>query len=176
MNSPLETSSPAAPADAVDAGAVAPRAPASPLSAALNPRRVAELDEIFADNGLLARQIDGYRSRASQIEMSRAVAAAMEASGRAMPEPAMFEAQKRPARRLSAPGADAATDASADDAATGLDGSENTLIVEAGTGTGKTYAYLVPAMLWGGKVIVSTGTKHLQDQLFQRDIPTVRDA
>ena len=48
--------------------------------------------------------------------------------------------------------------------------------MEAGTGTGKTYAYLVPAMLWGGKVIVSTGTKHLQDQLFQRDIPTVRDA
>ena len=61
-------------------------------------------------------------------------------------------------------------------ASTGLDGSENTLIVEAGTGTGKTFAYLVPAMLWGGKVIVSTGTKHLQDQLFQRDIPTVRDA
>lgn len=58
----------------------------------------------------------------------------------------------------------------------GIDGGENTLIVEAGTGTGKTYAYLVPAMLWGGKVVVSTGTKHLQDQLFQRDIPTVRDA
>ena len=61
-------------------------------------------------------------------------------------------------------------------ASTAVDGGENTLIVEAGTGTGKTYAYLVPAMLWGGKVIVSTGTKHLQDQLFQRDIPTVRDA
>jgi ATP-dependent DNA helicase DinG len=50
------------------------------------------------------------------------------------------------------------------------------LIVEAGTGTGKTVAYLVPAMLAGGKVIVSTGTKTLQDQLFSRDIPTVRDA
>ncbi len=61
-------------------------------------------------------------------------------------------------------------------ASAAIDGGENTLIVEAGTGTGKTYAYLVPAMLWGGKVIVSTGTKHLQDQLFQRDIPTVRDA
>lgn len=59
--------------------------------------------------------------------------------------------------------------------AAGADGG-NTLIVEAGTGTGKTYAYLVPAMLWGGKVIVSTGTKHLQDQLFLRDVPTVRDA
>ncbi|WP_091191360.1 ATP-dependent DNA helicase [Formivibrio citricus] len=49
------------------------------------------------------------------------------------------------------------------------------LIAEAGTGTGKTFAYLVPALLSGGKVIVSTGTKTLQDQLFQRDIPTVRD-
>jgi len=48
------------------------------------------------------------------------------------------------------------------------------LVAEAGTGTGKTYAYLVPALLSGGKVIVSTGTKTLQDQLFARDIPTVR--
>ena len=48
------------------------------------------------------------------------------------------------------------------------------LVAEAGTGTGKTFAYLVPALLSGGKVIVSTGTKNLQDQLFGRDIPTVR--
>src|SRR6185436_15894999 len=40
------------------------------------------------------------------------------------------------------------------------------LVAEAGTGTGKTFAYLVPALLAGGKVIVSTGTKTLQDQLF----------
>nr|WP_133648393.1 ATP-dependent DNA helicase [Paraburkholderia flava] len=155
-----------------DAGAVSRDARDARVTPALNPRRVAELDGIFAADGLLARQIDGYRSRASQIEMARAVAAAMEASGRAMPEPAMFEAQKRPARKLQG----AATDAAPVDEPGALDGSENTLIVEAGTGTGKTYAYLVPAMLWGGKVIVSTGTKHLQDQLFQRDIPTVRDA
>lgn len=50
------------------------------------------------------------------------------------------------------------------------------LIAEAGTGTGKTFAYLVPALLSGGKVIVSTGTKTLQDQLFARDLPAVRDA
>lgn len=50
------------------------------------------------------------------------------------------------------------------------------LIAEAGTGTGKTFAYLVPALLAGGKTIISTGTKNLQDQLFQRDLPTVRDA
>jgi ATP-dependent DNA helicase DinG len=50
------------------------------------------------------------------------------------------------------------------------------LIAEAGTGTGKTFAYLVPALLSGGKVLVSTGTKTLQDQLFRRDLPTVRAA
>ena len=50
------------------------------------------------------------------------------------------------------------------------------LIAEAGTGTGKTFAYLVPALLSGGKVIISTGTKTLQDQLFNRDIPMVRNA
>jgi ATP-dependent DNA helicase DinG len=50
------------------------------------------------------------------------------------------------------------------------------LIAEAGTGTGKTFAYLVPALAKGGKVIISTGTKTLQDQLFSRDIPTVRNA
>ena len=50
------------------------------------------------------------------------------------------------------------------------------LVAEAGTGTGKTFAYLVPALLYGGKVIISTGTKTLQDQLFERDLPLVRDA
>jgi len=50
------------------------------------------------------------------------------------------------------------------------------LIAEAGTGTGKTFAYLIPALLSGGKVIVSTGTKTLQDQLYNRDLPAVRDA
>ena len=50
------------------------------------------------------------------------------------------------------------------------------LVAEAGTGTGKTVAYLVPALLSGGKVILSTGTKTLQDQLFDRDIPAVREA
>lgn len=99
-----------------------------PLSA----KRERELEDIFGDGGMLSRAIDGYRSRAPQTEMARAVAAAMD--------------------------------------------SHDSLIAEAGTGTGKTYAYLVPAMLWGGKTIISTGTKHLQDQIFARDIPTVRAA
>jgi len=50
------------------------------------------------------------------------------------------------------------------------------LVVEAGTGTGKTLAYLVPALLDGGKCIISTGSKTLQDQLYHRDIPAVRKA
>ncbi|MBF0218595.1 MAG: ATP-dependent DNA helicase [Gammaproteobacteria bacterium] len=50
------------------------------------------------------------------------------------------------------------------------------LIAEAGTGTGKTFAYLVPAILSGSKVIISTGTRNLQDQLYHKDLPMVRKA
>ena len=51
-----------------------------------------------------------------------------------------------------------------------------TLLAESGTGTGKTFAYLVPALLSAKKTLVSTGTKHLQEQLFHRDIPLVLEA
>jgi ATP-dependent DNA helicase DinG len=54
--------------------------------------------------------------------------------------------------------------------------SQQNLIAEAGTGTGKTFAYLIPAILSGKKVIVSTGTKNLQDQLFNKDLPVIRKA
>ncbi|WON78384.1 ATP-dependent DNA helicase [Serratia sp. UGAL515B_01] len=50
------------------------------------------------------------------------------------------------------------------------------LVVEAGTGTGKTYAYLAPALRSKRKVIISTGSKALQDQLYARDLPTVANA
>ena len=50
------------------------------------------------------------------------------------------------------------------------------LVAEAGTGTGKTFAYLVPVLRSGKRVILSTGTRHLQDQLFHRDLPLVRKA
>jgi len=53
---------------------------------------------------------------------------------------------------------------------------KESLIVEAGTGVGKTFSYLVPALINGGKVVISTATKNLQDQLFFKDIPTIRDA
>jgi len=51
-----------------------------------------------------------------------------------------------------------------------------TLVAEAGTGTGKTFAYLVPALVAGGKVLISTGTKALQDQVFSKDLSAVRAA
>lgn len=50
------------------------------------------------------------------------------------------------------------------------------VIIEAGTGTGKTFAYLLPAMLSGRKTIISTGTKALQDQLYHRDLPLISQA
>ncbi|MDR9827386.1 ATP-dependent DNA helicase [Vibrio sp. FNV 38] len=53
---------------------------------------------------------------------------------------------------------------------------QSQLVVEAGTGTGKTFAYLVPALLSGKKVIISTGSKNLQEQLFHRDLPLMVDA
>ena len=51
-----------------------------------------------------------------------------------------------------------------------------TLVAEAGTGVGKTFAYLVPLLLSGGRALVSTATKSLQDQLYLRDLPRLRDA
>ncbi len=53
---------------------------------------------------------------------------------------------------------------------------DDSLVCEAGTGTGKTFAYLVPVLLSGKRVIISTGTKHLQDQLYYKDLPIVRKA
>lgn len=50
------------------------------------------------------------------------------------------------------------------------------LIAEAGTGTGKTFAYLAPLILSGRRAVVSTGTKNLQDQLFCKDLPVIREA
>ena len=50
------------------------------------------------------------------------------------------------------------------------------LLVEAGTGTGKTLAKLVPAILSRQRVLITTGTKNLQDQIYYKDLPTLRDA
>lgn len=89
-----------------------------------------QITHAFAEQGLLAKHLDGFLPRESQQEMATAVAQAIEDS--------------------------------------------KALVVEAGTGTGKTYAYLVPALLSGKKVILSTGTKNLQEQLYLRDLPRVQ--
>jgi len=86
----------------------------------------------LADDGPLAKLIEGYALRPEQQQMAEAVERALERRGE--------------------------------------------LIAEAGTGTGKTFAYLIPALLSGQRVIISTGTRTLQDQLFHRDLPVVREA
>ncbi len=96
------------------------------------PIQVTELASFFSHDGALASVIKGFQPRAGQLEMAKAIEAAI-------------------------------TD-------------RQHLLAEAGTGTGKTFAYLVPAILSGQKVIVSTGTKNLQDQLFNKDLPVLRKA
>ncbi|MGH8228295.1 MAG: DEAD/DEAH box helicase, partial [Steroidobacteraceae bacterium] len=54
--------------------------------------------------------------------------------------------------------------------------SRERLVIEAGTGIGKTFAYLVPALLCGARVLISTGTRTLQDQLYSKDLPLVSAA
>jgi len=92
--------------------------------------KVLDLEDIFASDGPLAKQIEGYVPRVAQAEMAEAVNQAIE--------------------------------------------TDEHLVAEAGTGTGKTFAYLIPAILSGKKLIVSTGTKNLQDQLFHKDIPLIK--
>src|SRR5688572_15674218 len=105
------------------------RARFAPLSVVRSIRALtsgmSDLDRIFTDDGALSGAVPGFRPRPFQLDMARAVAAAIDAC--------------------------------------------SVLVAEAGTGTGKTFAYLVPALRSGGKVIISTGTKTLQDQLFARD-------
>ena len=92
-------------------------------------RKQVDLGPVFAEDGVLARAVPGFRHRPQQLEFANAVLEAIEQGG--------------------------------------------VLVAEAGTGTGKTFAYLVPALLAGGRVIISTGTKTLQDQLFHRDLPRI---
>ena len=93
------------------------------------PSLVDETDDVFADDGRLARALPGFEPRPAQREMAGAVAATIDAGG--------------------------------------------TALVEAGTGTGKTLAYLVPAILSGKRVLVSTGTKNLQEQIVEKDLPVL---
>ncbi|QHP80548.1 ATP-dependent DNA helicase [Pectobacterium odoriferum] len=86
----------------------------------------------FANDGVLAKAITGFKPREPQRQMAQAVMRAID--------------------------------------------DKTALVVEAGTGTGKTYAYLAPALRSDKKVIISTGSKALQDQLYSRDLPTIAQA
>jgi ATP-dependent DNA helicase DinG len=90
------------------------------------------LTEVFRPAGTLARSLEGFVSRPSQLRMAERIARALADRER--------------------------------------------LLVEAGTGTGKTFAYLVPALTSGLRVLISTGTRTLQDQLYSRDIPLLAGA
>src|SRR4051812_19407193 len=89
------------------------------------------MEDIFGEDGLIARYHEGYEHRTGQVKMAEAVLRA-------------FEKKRH-------------------------------LVVEAGTGTGKTLAYLVPAIAAAlhknKRVVISTGTKNLQEQLMEKDIP-----
>jgi len=88
------------------------------------------IEDILGPNGLLARSLDGYEFRPSQMDMARRIEEAL-------------------TRKLPA-------------------------LVEAGTGTGKTFGYLVPLILSGKKAVISTGTKNLQEQIYFKDIPLLQ--
>lgn len=90
------------------------------------------VSKFFEEGGALSSIISGYKVRQAQVDLSNAIADAIDA--------------------------------------------KSTLIAEAGTGTGKTFAYLVPALLSKKKVIISTGTKNLQEQLYTRDLPLIKNA
>ncbi|MCG9696840.1 ATP-dependent DNA helicase [Shewanella sp. Isolate11] len=92
-------------------------------------RLTQEVQRVFADDGLIARSVNGYSCRPQQHQMASAVSEAL------------WFGQN--------------------------------LVVEAGTGVGKTYAYLIPALLSGKQIIVSTGSKNLQEQLFYKDLPAL---
>src|SRR5258706_15641238 len=90
------------------------------------------LAEVFRPAGTLARALEGFVARPSQLRMAERIARALADRER--------------------------------------------LLIEAGTGTGKTFAYLVPALTSGLRVLISTGTRTLQDQLYNPDIPLLAGA
>lgn len=91
-----------------------------------------QIIKTFSKTGELSQHIKGFRPRAEQLDMAKAVGKTIK--------------------------------------------NKTALVVEAGTGTGKTFAYLAPALLAKKKTIVSTGSKNLQDQLFNRDLPAIKKA
>ncbi|ADH86905.1 helicase c2 [Desulfurivibrio alkaliphilus AHT 2] len=105
------------------------------------------MEEIFAAGGLLSRELPGFEPREGQLAMARAVAATLNGN-----EPSPGGAPEQPAAAHGG----------------------RLVLAEAGTGTGKTLAYLVPAVLSGRKVVISTNTINLQEQILAKEIPFIR--
>lgn len=142
------------------------------------------LIDLFSNQGLLSKKLDQYTPRLTQMRMAAAIQSLVELN-------ILLDNKKNNIRySVSDPNAkvnDITSSHSSHSNQNTADGNAqtnlkqnneivDTLIVEAGTGTGKTFAYLVPALRSGGKVIISTGSKHLQDQLYLHDIPVIRSA
>ncbi len=109
--------------------------------------------DILGDDGPFSQYVSGFAARVSQQEMAQLIQDVLQGP------------ELQSTRKLKP------DDTNSDDSSP-----QRSMIVEAGTGIGKTFAYLVPSILSGRKVIVSTGTRNLQDQLFHRDLPLVKKA
>lgn len=105
----------------------------------------AAVENIFSENGLLSNALSEYEKRPGQLMMARAIGQVLESAGNSQSVHDDFTMRKA-----------------------------QMLAVEAETGIGKTLAYLVPACLSGLKVIVSTGTLNLQEQILHKEIPFIR--
>lgn len=130
------------------------------------------LAEMFTPNGPLARTLSGYESRAEQSTVAARIAAHLQ---NANPQSANrhSSSEQSSAPQSSAP--QSSTQQSSTPRSSSRQGSGH-LIIEAGTGTGKTLAYLAPLIAAGKKAVISTGTKTLQDQLAGKDLPLLAQA
>ncbi len=107
-----------------------------------------DTDDIFGENGLLAARFPAFEKRPGQAKMAAAVAVALASSADGDPPEVMSDGAEVRAR---------------------------VLVIEAETGIGKTLAYLIPSVLSGKRVVISTATRNLQDQIRDKDIPLVED-
>ncbi|MDF1613769.1 ATP-dependent DNA helicase [Desulfurivibrio dismutans] len=136
------------------------RLPAAPEDCQALCSAALAMEEIFAADGLLAHQLPGFEAREGQLAMARAVAATLADQQNKGVDPYL----EQDGRNYDDPHA----------ATPPRDHSQRLLLAEAGTGTGKTLAYLIPAVLSGRKVVVSTNTINLQEQILAKEIPFIR--
>ena len=111
--------------------------------------------EVLASDGPVAQYVAGFAAREPQQQMAQLIEEVLNHAG-ADEEPDLLPPDQ--------------------DNNDHVEGSLHSVVIEAGTGIGKTFAYLVPAILSGQKIIISTGTRNLQDQLYHRDLPLVKKA